>query len=103
MVKIVDYTAKNPRLLFLNLATAIGYLGGFPEPPKIFYKILESYPLIRWVLVTLLIYQGGGEQDIQLAVELTIILFLLDHIIKAMENSKDKEKKVTLNPINVLQ
>ena len=92
MLKIIDYTKSNPRLLLLNLATAVGYLGGFPQPPKTFHRILETFPFIKWLLVMLLIYQGGGEQDIRLASELTLILFLLDYVIKSYEKEEEQNQ-----------
>tara|TARA_B100001105_G_C22366384_1_gene432838 strand:+ start:813 stop:1094 length:282 start_codon:yes stop_codon:yes gene_type:complete len=78
------------RTVILNLCTAIGAFGGFPKPPQIFTNLVESYPITQWVLLALLIYQGGGEQDIRLAVELTVIIYVLTNILSANEK-KDQE------------
>ena len=45
------------------MATSIGMLGGFPQPPKIFLSTVEQYPILQWALVYVLIYQGMGGQD----------------------------------------
>jgi len=64
------------RTLILNVCTMIGAFGGFPEPPKAFKNAFNKFPFIKWILLAVLIYQGGGEQNVQLAVELTVICFL---------------------------
>lgn len=76
------------RTLVLNLCTAIGAWGGFPDAPAIFTRTVDSYPMLKWVLLSVLIYQGGGEQDFQLAVELTVIIFFVYNILEKYEQSK---------------
>ena len=63
--------------LILNLCTAIGAWGGFPDPPPFFTAAVNKFPLLKWVLLTVLIYQGGGEQDFQLAVEITVAIYIM--------------------------
>ena len=97
-LKIIEESIETPRLLILNLATAIGYMGGFPDPPKQFVELVNRYPLLKWVMVTLLIYQGGGEQDIQIAIELTVVLYLLDKFLKNVDLNKflpPKQNKIS--------
>ena len=76
------------KTIILNLCTAIGAWGGFPDAPAIFTRTVESYPMLKWVLLSVLIYQGGGEQDFQLAVELTVIIFFVYNILEKYEQSK---------------
>jgi len=86
---ILDFLrVDDSRTLVLNLCTAIGAWGGFPDAPAIFTRTIDSYPMLKWVLLSVLIYQGGGEQDFQLAVELTVIIFFVYNILEKYEQSK---------------
>lgn len=87
-LKIVDYIAQNPRLFALNLATAVGYMGGFPEPPRIFNEMIKNNPFMKWTMVALLIYQGGGEQDLQLAFEITIMIYFFDKLLRHLDENR---------------
>ena len=78
------------RTIILNLCTAIGAFGGFPDAPAIFTRTLQSYPMLKWVLLSVLIYQGGGEQDYQLALELTVIIYFVYNILESYEQSKQE-------------
>ena len=78
------------RTIILNLATAIGAWGGFPDAPAIFTRTVDSYPMLKWVLLSVLIYQGGGEQDFQLAVELTVLIYFVYNILESYEQSKQE-------------
>ena len=60
----------------LPLATAIGAYGGFPDPPR-FFSNLARNEIFRYVLLAVLIYQGGAGQDIKLSVLVTVIIFAL--------------------------
>ncbi len=65
------------RTLILNICTLIGGFGNFPVEPKFLTNATQNFPFLRWVLLAVLIYQGGGEQDIQLAVELTVLCWVI--------------------------
>ncbi|SVD55625.1 uncharacterized protein METZ01_LOCUS408479 [marine metagenome] len=78
------------KTILLNLCTAIGAWGGFPDAPAIFTRTVESYPMLKWVLLCVLIFQGGGEQDFQLAVELTVIIYFIYNILESYEQSKQE-------------
>tara|TARA_B100000929_G_scaffold289205_1_gene279273 strand:+ start:3379 stop:3666 length:288 start_codon:yes stop_codon:yes gene_type:complete len=78
------------KTIILNLCTAIGAWGGFPDAPAIFTRTVESYPMLKWVLLCVLIFQGGGEQDFQLAVELTVIIYFIYNILESYEQSKQE-------------
>ncbi len=62
--------------LILPLATAIGAFGGFPDPPKIFEDLIK-FEIIKWFLVFVLIYQGGGGADIEFSFFVTIIVYVI--------------------------
>jgi len=81
---------NSSKTIILNLCTAIGAWGGFPDAPAIFTRTVDTYPILRWVLLSVLIYQGGGAQDYQLAVELTVIIYFIYNILKSYEQSKQE-------------
>ena len=78
----------NSRTLILNICTLIGGFGGMPETPAFLTNAVKNFPFLKWLLLTVLIYQGGGEQDFQLAVELTVIIFFVYNILEKYEQSK---------------
>ena len=53
-----------------------------------FTNLVDSYPILQWVLLALLIYQGGGEQDIRLAVELTVIIYVIYNVLGENQNKE---------------
>lgn len=66
ILKELTRRLKSRRLVWMVLgmiATSIGMLGGFPQPPKIFLSTVEQYPILQWGLVYVLIYQGMGGGD----------------------------------------
>lgn len=67
----------------LPVVTAIGAFGGFPTPPKIFLKIIKN-EIIQYMLLYLLIWQGGGEQSWKLSLKVTLAIYIIitvGHII----------------------
>jgi hypothetical protein len=40
--------------------TGIGAFGGFPEPPILFKQLYFNYPIMRWFVLFLLVWQGAG-------------------------------------------
>ena len=64
----------------LTIATLLGAFGGFPDAPEVFKKITKN-ELVQWVLVFVLLYQGGSGQDMKLATTVTIIAYLLHKYI----------------------
>lgn len=77
------------RTLILNICTMIGAFGGMPDPPIAFKNAFNKFPFIKWILLAVLIYQGGGEQNVQLAVELTVICFLVFFAINQVTKNSD--------------
>lgn len=74
----MKYSTKE---LVLASATAVGAFGGFPEPPKFFTDLVQSNELFRYVLLFVLVWQGGAGQDPKLAALITAAVYA---IIKAM-------------------
>ena len=79
------------KTVILNLCTAIGAFGGLPQAPKIFTDTVNKYPMLQWVLMAVLIYQGGGEQDLQLACELTLVIYFVYNVLKSYEEKSEPE------------
>lgn len=74
------------------LATAVGFMGGFPDPPQEF-KDLTQNELFRWLMVFILIWQGGGAQDLQLSALVTGICYL---VVKIMEMRRTMQQIVSV-------
>jgi hypothetical protein len=78
---------------WLNVCTAVGAFGGMPDPPKFFKFLYEKIPGFKWFLVFVLIYQGGGEQDLGVALQITIVFIVLkyggDYIWDLFDNNFD--------------
>lgn len=68
----------------LPLATAMGFLGGFPPAPNMIKK-LQQMKLVQYLLLFVLIYQGGSGQDVQLALLTTLIVFIVNEALHMME------------------
>lgn len=68
----------------LVTCTILGAFGGFPEPPKVFLKLTKYQP-VQWLLVFVLVYQGGAGQDPLLAIAATAITFVLYTLLTYME------------------
>ena len=82
-IKLDDALAN--KTLILNFCTAIGAFGGMPNPPKILTEMTNKFWPLKWVLVAVLVYQGGGEQDWQLAIEVTLVVFIIYRGLAMME------------------
>ena len=60
--KYIDLNEMKTQIFYVIIAaivTGLGAFGGFPEPPLLFKQIL-TYKWSRWVLLFLLVWQGGG-------------------------------------------
>lgn len=81
----------------LAMATLIGAFGGFPSPPKTFLK-LTNYEPFQWLLVFVLVYQGGSGADVKIAAEITFVGFILYKIIKHYETKYEKKLDKLFKP-----
>ena len=85
---------KLDKFLLYNIITAIatllGVIGGFPKPPKFIIKII-TYKPIQWLLVYILLYQGGGDENILFTLIMTFCLFIIYQILYYFED-KNEEK-----------
>ena len=75
--------------LILPIVTAIGAFGGFPEPPNMFKKVIQN-KVVQYLLLFLLIWQGGGGQNWKLSAKVTVVIFVLITVIN-MFTSKKRE------------
>lgn len=80
LIRYLRSTDQANTFFWLNIATAVGIYGGFPRVPKVIERILKN-ELMAYIMTAVLIYQGGGEQNIRLAVELAIGLFVFNHVL----------------------
>lgn len=86
LIRLDDSYAN--KTVILNFCTAIGAFGLMPDPPKSLKKLAESFKPFSWFLVIILVYQGGGEQDFQLAIEITLIVFIIYRIFAVIDGEK---------------
>ena len=71
------------------LATSIGMLGGFPQPPQIFLEKVQQYPLLQWALVYVLVFQGMGGGDKYWSAIGVGATFLLYKVMNYIENNRE--------------
>lgn len=81
------------KTLIHPLATSLGAFGGFPTPP-VEFQMLTQYEIFRWFTVFTLVWQGGGGQDLQLALLTTGIAYL---VTKILDMRRTMNRIVTLS------
>lgn len=62
----------------------IGSMGLFPEVPVIVYETILPFPFLRWILVFVLVWQGGGGKDVKTSAIVTIGTFAVYTILNSM-------------------
>ena len=75
------------------IATAIGSFGGFPEPPKIFMR-MASYEPFKWLMMFVLILQGGGSFDVMTSLIGTVLVFVVYKAVIYMEKGVKEVEKI---------
>ena len=60
--------------LGLALMTAVGAFGGFPNPPRQFTELTRD-ETFQYLVLWILIYQGGGNQDPKLTTLTTVLVY----------------------------
>ena len=71
---------RGETLILKPLAIIIGVWGGFPKPPAIFYQLGQN-ELFQYLLVFILAYSGGSDNDLAIALMVTLGLYLLTKIL----------------------
>lgn len=77
--------------VILGLATAIGAFGGMPEPVGAF-KWLAEWKIFQWVLVFVLVYQGGGGEDVFFSATITLIVLIVYIFFRLFDKDEPKEE-----------
>lgn len=75
------------------VATAIGSFGGFPEPPRIFMR-MASYEPFKWLMMFVLILQGGGGFDVVNSLIGTALVYAVYQVVIYMEKGVKQVEKV---------
>lgn len=78
------HTKKMSGVFVLPLATALGAWSVFPKPPSIIAD-LQEYPVFSWFCVFVLLWQGGGGQNIPRSAICTLILYVLHTLLSSMD------------------
>lgn len=89
----MDEIQSNLGQWVLPLATALIAWGGWPKPPEIFVT-LSQYELFQYLLVFILIWQGGAKQDVKTAIIATAIVYIISKMLeigKMMQNMKNQQ------------
>ena len=89
----MDELQSNLGQWVLPLATALIAWGGFPQPPEIFVR-LTQYELFQYLLVFILIWQGGAKQDVKTALIATAIVYIIAKMLeigKMMQNMRAQQ------------
>lgn len=60
----------------LPIATGLGAFGGFPQAPAIFQELTKN-ELFQFLMLFVLIWQGGGGQDVAVAGITTLGFFIV--------------------------
>ena len=62
---VLGYDVQN---FVYALATLIGAYGGFPSPPAQLAEVFNKRnELFKWLLLVILVWQGGAKHDLRLA------------------------------------
>lgn len=69
----MNYSSKQ---IVTAFATGMIAFGNFPKPPKQLEQLANNQ-IIHWMFVFILIWQGGGKQDIKLSLLVTAAIFAL--------------------------
>lgn len=78
----------NPELLEavpLAVLTGLGAYGGFPQPPR-WWKKLSNFKLMNFIVLWILIYQGGGRTHAVLTTVVSIVIFTVMEVSKLLES-----------------
>ena len=67
--------------LVLALATALGAFGGMPPAPAPFNEMAKN-EMFQYLMLWVLIYQGGGAQDPKFTTLVTAIVVALLQVLK---------------------
>ena len=70
----MKYSSKD---IILAFSTGLGIIGAYPKPPLMLIEFFNENQFLRWILVFILVWQGGSKQDHKLAVLITATLFAL--------------------------
>ncbi len=73
---------KQSTFWLLPIATAIGAWGGFPKPPQFFTDLVEASDLVKYFMVFILIWQGGGNQNFHTSVTITLVVYAITMLAK---------------------
>lgn len=77
------------------MATATGAFGGFPEPPQIL-QTLASLTIFQWLMVFVLIYQGGGGQDLIFSVAATALTYVIYQVLGYFDKEEESLVKTLI-------
>lgn len=78
--------------IVLPVATALIAWGAFPKPPA-FVQKLATNELFQYFMIFVLVWQGGGRQDVATSLMVTVGMFLLTKILNLRTLVGDLEQQ----------
>ena len=72
------------RRFIVSMFTAIGAFGGFPTPPAFVANLLQN-KVVQFLVLWILIAQGGGGMDLKFAGVMAAIFYGVNELLKNME------------------
>jgi len=100
LLKELGKRLRSKKLIWMivgMLATSLGMLGGFPQPPKIFLSIIQQYPILQWSLVYVLIFQGMGGGDKYWSAIGVGATFILYKVMNYLEDNREYFENIEEN------
>ena len=83
----------NPSVLLIIIAfsfsTSIGSWGGFSDPPQIFRKLVTKW-YVRYFLLFVLIWQGGGDGNLHVSLLGTVLFAIAEYFVKKYDTKIQK-------------
>ena len=66
----------------ITILTGLGAYGGFPQPPN-WWKRLTNFKIMNFLLVWLLVFQGGGGNLV--LPQLSLIIFIIMDLVNLLK------------------
>ena len=90
---MLDYELRDITLAF---GTLLGAFSIFPEPPRKIKRLTENV-FFQWILVFILVWQGGANQDLLLSLIITLVTFILFYLLNKLLPDNKEEHEIDIS------
>lgn len=88
----MDFLANIDQQKFIvAVATLLGAFSTWPAQPEILKKFSQN-ELVQWFFVFVLVWQGGGGQNIQLSLLVTALAYVVVKLLKRYQTHPPAEQ-----------